>query len=107
MELRVIKFDTSNNLFVKSTIFPHRDIRTCIWTSPEGKTRNQIGHVLILVDRIRHSSILDVQSSEGLTVKRKNILWLKSEGERLALSKRPVKKMDVETFNFKKLLWES
>jgi hypothetical protein len=31
-----------------------------MWTSPDGKTHNQINHILI--DRRRHSSVLDVWS---------------------------------------------
>ncbi|PNF32385.1 hypothetical protein B7P43_G10087 [Cryptotermes secundus] len=43
--VRVVNFATSKNLTVKSTMFPH-------------KLHNQGDH--ILVDRRRHSSILDV-----------------------------------------------
>jgi hypothetical protein len=45
-------------LVVKSTMFPHRNIHKYTWTSPDGKTHNQIDHVLI--DRRWHSSLLDV-----------------------------------------------
>jgi hypothetical protein len=55
---RVVNFATSKNLFVKSTMFPHCNIHKYTWTSPEGKTHNQIDHVLI--DRRQHSSILGV-----------------------------------------------
>jgi hypothetical protein len=58
--VRIVNFATSKNLVVKSTMFPHREIRKHIWTSPEGNTHNQIDHTLI--DRRRHSSILDVRS---------------------------------------------
>jgi hypothetical protein len=56
--VRVVNSATSKNLVVKSTIFPHHNIHKYTWTSPEGKTHNQIEHVL--VDRRRHSSILDI-----------------------------------------------
>jgi hypothetical protein len=56
----VINFASSKNLTVKSTMFPHRNIHKFIWTSPDGKTHNQIDHILI--DRRRHSSKLDGRS---------------------------------------------
>ena len=45
--VRIVKFATSKNLVVKSTMFPHRNIHKYTWTSPDGKTHNQIGHILI------------------------------------------------------------
>jgi hypothetical protein len=45
--VRVVNFATSKNLVVKSTMFPHRNIHKYTWTSPDGKTHNQIDHVLI------------------------------------------------------------
>jgi hypothetical protein len=50
-------------MVVKSTIFAHRDICNYTWTPLDGKTHNQIDHVL--VDRRWHSSILDVGSFRG------------------------------------------
>jgi hypothetical protein len=44
-------------------MFPHCSIHNYTWTCPGGKTHNQIDHVVI--DRRRHSSILDVQSFRG------------------------------------------
>jgi exonuclease III len=56
--VRVVNFAKSKILIVKSTIFPHCNIHKFSWTSPDGKTHNQIEH--ILVDRRLHSSTLDI-----------------------------------------------
>jgi hypothetical protein len=58
--MTAVNFATSRNLIVKSTRFPHRNIYKFTSKFPEGKTHNQIGHILI--DRRIHSSILDVRS---------------------------------------------
>jgi endonuclease/exonuclease/phosphatase family metal-dependent hydrolase len=58
--IRVVNFVTSKHLTFKSTMFGHRSIHKYIWTSADGKTHNRIGH--ILVDRRRHSNMLDVRS---------------------------------------------
>jgi hypothetical protein len=57
--VRVVNFATSNNVIDSSTMFPHRNIHKFTWTSPDGKTHNQIDH--ILRDRRWDSSILDVR----------------------------------------------
>jgi endonuclease/exonuclease/phosphatase family metal-dependent hydrolase len=44
--VRVVNFATSKNLTVKSTMFRHRNIHKFTWTSPDGKTHNQIDHIL-------------------------------------------------------------
>ena len=40
--VRLVNFATSKNLVVKSTMFLHRNIHKYTWTSPDGKTNNQI-----------------------------------------------------------------
>jgi hypothetical protein len=60
MEIKVVNFATSKNLIFKSTMFPHRNIHKFTWTSPDGKAHGQIDQILI--DRRRHSNILDVRS---------------------------------------------
>jgi hypothetical protein len=64
--VRVVNFATSTNLIVKSTTSPHRDIHKHTWTSPDGVTHNQTDHVLI--DKRRHSNILDVRSFRGAVI---------------------------------------
>jgi hypothetical protein len=54
----LVNFVTSKNLTSKSMMFPERNIHKYTSMSPNGKPRSQINH--ILVDRRRHSSVLDV-----------------------------------------------
>jgi hypothetical protein len=54
--VRVVIFGTSEDITVKSTLFPHHNIHKFIWTSPGGKMHNQIDHIFI--DRRRHSSVI-------------------------------------------------
>jgi hypothetical protein len=98
-EIMVLNFATSINLVVKSTMFPHRSIHKYIWTSPDGQTHNQIDHVLI--DRRRHSSILDVRSFRGADCDADYYLVVSKIRERLAARKRPANKMNMDTFNVK------
>ena len=43
----LIDFATSRNMVISSTQFLHRDIRKGTWVAPDGKTVNQIDHVII------------------------------------------------------------
>jgi endonuclease/exonuclease/phosphatase family metal-dependent hydrolase len=58
--VRLVNFAASKNLTVKSTMFPQLNIHKYTWTSPDGKTHNQIDR--IPVDRRRHSNVLDVRT---------------------------------------------
>jgi hypothetical protein len=73
---RIVNFTTSQHLVVKSTMFPHREIYKYTNTSPDGKTHNQIEHILI--DRRRNSSIVDVRSFMGPDCDAITMWWLKS-----------------------------
>jgi len=43
--VRIVKFATSKNLVVKSTMFLQWNIRKYTWTSPDGKTHNQTDYI--------------------------------------------------------------
>ncbi|PNF22036.1 hypothetical protein B7P43_G10581 [Cryptotermes secundus] len=97
--VRVVNFATSKNLTVKSTMFPHRNIHKFTWTS-HGKIHNQIDHILI--DRRRHSSILDIRSFSAADCDTDHYLVVAKIRERLAVSKQ-THSVHTERFNLKKL----
>lgn len=60
---RLIDFAVHHNMVVASTYFPHKSIHMATWISPDGRTANQIDHVLI--DGRHRNNILDVRSCRG------------------------------------------
>ena len=76
--VRIVKFATSKNLVVKSTMFPQRDIHKYSWTSLDWKIQNHIDHKLI--DRRWRSSILDVGSFMGTDSDMITFWWLQKLG---------------------------
>jgi hypothetical protein len=99
--VRLVNFATSKNLRVKSTMFPHCNIHKYTWTSPDGKTDNQIDH--ILVDRRRHSNVLDVRSFRAADCDSDHYLVVAKVRERLAVNKEISQRFNIEKFSLKKL----
>jgi hypothetical protein len=99
--VRLVNFATSKNLRVKSMMFPHRNIHKYTWTSPDGKTHNQIDY--ILVDGLRHSNILDVRSHRAADCDTDHHLVVAEVRERLAVNKQRSQRFHKERFNLKKL----
>lgn len=44
---RLAEFCALNDLVIGGTLFKHRDIHKLTWTSPNGRDRNQIDHIII------------------------------------------------------------
>jgi hypothetical protein len=95
--VRVVNFGTSRNLTVKSTMIPHHNIHKFTWTTPDGKTHNQIDHNLL--DRRRRSSILDVQSFRTADCDTDHYLLVAKIMERLAVSKQTKHRVHMESFD--------
>jgi hypothetical protein len=57
---KLVDFAAAKSMVVSSTCYPHKEINKQTWRSPDGKTNNQIDHILI--DKRKASSILDVKS---------------------------------------------
>jgi hypothetical protein len=60
---RIVNLATSKNVVVECMMFPHRNIHKFTRSPSDGKTHNQIDHILI--DRRLHSIILAVQNLRG------------------------------------------
>jgi hypothetical protein len=97
---RVVNFETSKNIIIKNTTFPHRDIHKHTWTCPDGIT-HQIDHVLI--DKRQHSNILDVQTFTGADCDTDHYLVVAKLRERMSVSKQARQKFNLERFNLRKL----
>jgi len=82
-------------------MFLHQNTHKYTWTSPDGKTHNQIDHMLI--DRRWQSSILDVRSFRMADCETDHCLVVAEVRERLAVSKQAAQKFDGERFNLRKL----
>jgi endonuclease/exonuclease/phosphatase family metal-dependent hydrolase len=95
--VRLVNFATSKNLRIKNMMFPHRNIHKHTCTSPDGKTHNQIYR--ILVDRRRHSNVLDVRSFRAADCDSDHYLVVAKVRERLAVKKQRSQRFDMEKFN--------
>jgi len=83
--VRIVNCATSKHIDVKSTMFPHRIIHKHTRTSPFWKTHNQIEDILI--DRRKHSSMLDVRSFRGADCDTDYYQVIAKVRERVAVSK--------------------
>jgi len=96
-----MNFVTSQILAVNSTLFPLQNIHKHTRTSPDGKTHNQIVHILI--DWRWHSSVLDVHSFSGADRDTGHCLVVAEFREILAVNKQAAQKFDWERLNLRKL----
>jgi hypothetical protein len=77
--VRIENFATTKNLVVQSTMFPHQNTHKYTRTSLDGKTNNQIDHIMI--ERRWYLSILDVQAFWEAGCDTDTIWWLQILGK--------------------------
>jgi hypothetical protein len=97
----VVSITTSKYLIVKSTMFPHHNIHKYTWMSPDWKTYNQMHNILI--ERRRHSSVLDVQSLRAADCDMDQCLVVAKIKERITVKKHGSHKFHMERFSLKLL----
>jgi exonuclease III len=95
--VRAVHFATFKNLIVESTMFLHSNIHKYTWTSPDGNTHNQIDHILI--DRRRHSSVLDVRTFRAADCDTDHYLVVAKIRESIAVNKQGSHNFHMERFN--------
>ena len=86
---RLCELCDMDELVITGTLFPHRNIHKATWISPDGKTRNQIDHVL--VSKGFRISVRDTKVYRSATIKlrlrrppgRRNVSRVKYDTSRL------------------------
>ena len=82
-------------------MFPHRNIHKYSWTCSDGKTHNQIDHVL--TDLSWHSCVLDLRRFRGADCDTDHYLVIAKVREKLAVGKQAAQRFDRQRFNLRKL----
>ena len=63
---RLIELCEEHNMVIGGTLFQHKEIHKYTWTSPDGRTRNQIDHILI--NKKWKSSLQNVRTKRGADI---------------------------------------
>lgn len=68
----LIEFATERNMRIVSTCFQHKNIHKGTWISPDGKTVNQVDHLLI--EAMHSKYVMDVRSYRGADIDSDHLL---------------------------------
>ena len=98
---RLCDFCSANGLIITGTLFPHKEIHKLTWKSPDGKTVNQIDHVMngrmrtsVLDTRVMREA--DVYSDHYLLRTRIRLKLARAEGMKKARVGFDVRKLQVK-----------
>lgn len=98
---RLIHFATSQELTIRSTYFPRKDVHKYTWVSPNGRVHNQIDHIMI---NKRHAScIRQVRTFRGADADSDHYLLFAQFNLRLSTKWNMVKKSIRENYNIQRL----
>ncbi len=97
--IRLLSFCLVHNLFIGSSMFPHKKIHKLTWNSLDGKTVNQIDHTVI--NRRWRNSLKDVRVYRGADIGSDHNLAVTTIRLSLAASKQQKKQLK---YDFAKLL---
>ena len=96
---RLCEFCEMNGLVITGTIFPHKEIHKATWTSPNGRTKNQIDHTMIAKEY--RSSVMDTVVRRGADVGSDH--YLVETKLKLKLKRSPREKEGRTRFDMQKL----
>ena len=96
---RLCELCSTNGFIITGTIFHHKDVHKATWKSPDGRTVNQIDHVM--VNRCMRTSVLDIRVMRGADVYSDH--YMVRTKIRLKLRKNRGKKNAIERFDVTKL----
>lgn len=101
---KLIQLAMEYNMKIVSTSFQHKDIHKITWVAPDGRTRNQIDHVLIENKHARN--VNDVRSYRGADINSDHFLVIMKMKQ--AIPSVPKEKPNkIKKFNVSKLSEES
>ena len=95
---RLVDFCMHNSLVIGGTVFKHKEIHTLTWTSPNGRVKNQIDHIMI--NRKWRTSLHDVKVRRGPDVNSDHYLVI---GKIRLKLRRARMKSDRKVFDIRKL----
>jgi hypothetical protein len=99
--VRLVNFSTSKDPRAKSTMFLHQNVHKYTLTSPDWKTHLQIDHSL--VDRRRHSNVLDVRTFRAADCDSDHYLVVANFWQRIAVNKQRSHRFHMKRINLKKI----
>ena len=97
----LVDYALNNDLFIGGTFFQHKTIHKYTWTSPDGRTCNQIDHLLF--SRKWRKSLLDVRGYRGADIQSDHNLMVAKIHLKLKVTQKNNKPTTHKPLNVEKL----
>jgi endonuclease/exonuclease/phosphatase family metal-dependent hydrolase len=92
--VRLINFAVHQQMMIGEMLFPHNSIHKGTWRSPDGRTVNQIDHVLI--DQRHRTNLFDVRRFRGANADTNHYLFIAGLRDQIT---RPTDKRTIKAGN--------